>query len=123
LNVSLISKATCECPRCPNSVLLHAQEAFNNIVKHSRAPRGLRSCQLGGNVTLSISDDGRGFDAEQVPQPRLAWHHRERANAIGALLKCKRSRSRHDRYDDVVCTETENKRGSRASRQNPLYDR
>jgi signal transduction histidine kinase len=43
------------------------QEAFNNIVKHSRAKRVLLSLAKRRNqIEFIIKDDGRGFDLEKV---------------------------------------------------------
>jgi signal transduction histidine kinase len=84
-----------------------AQEALNNVVKHAQASRvavGLHCGsfadvvheQVGGGlypghngewVELSICDDGRGFDLDEVPLGRLGLGIiRERAEAIGATL-------------------------------------
>jgi signal transduction histidine kinase/ligand-binding sensor domain-containing protein len=72
-----------------------AQEAVNNVVKHSRAGEvdiSLRgAADLAGgrqSVELLIRDDGRGFDAEGVPPDHLGLGiMRERAEAIGAELQ------------------------------------
>jgi len=66
-----------------------AQEALNNVVKHSRANRveiGLRRVPEAG-VELVVRDDGRGFDPGRVLSDGLGLGiMRERAQAIGALL-------------------------------------
>jgi signal transduction histidine kinase len=72
-----------------------AQEAMNNVVKHARAGQAelsLRSARdpvTGGRaVELEIRDDGRGFDAQDVPPDHLGLGiMRERAEAIGARLE------------------------------------
>lgn len=66
-----------------------AQEAFNNIVKHSRARQvDVRVASTPDAITLTIRDDGRGFDTAQVPATSLGLGiMRERANAIGAALQ------------------------------------
>jgi len=66
-----------------------AQEALNNIVKHSRATRvNVRVVGTGEAVTLSISDNGRGFETAETPATSLGLGiMRERAGAIGAELK------------------------------------
>ncbi len=72
-----------------------AQEALNNIAKHSRATKAmieLRSNeeeQLGIIVAgLSIVDDGRGFDPESVTSQHLGIGiMKERAESTGANLK------------------------------------
>jgi signal transduction histidine kinase len=69
-----------------------AQEALNNILKHSRATHvavGL-SCRPGDHgpiVELAIRDDGRGFEPAHVPPDHFGLRNmRERAQAIGAEL-------------------------------------
>ncbi|UCG25018.1 MAG: GAF domain-containing protein [Chloroflexota bacterium] len=67
-----------------------AQEALNNVVKHARASQvtiALRDCCDGYGVILTVRDNGRGFDPEQVPAGRLGLGIiRERAAAINARL-------------------------------------
>jgi signal transduction histidine kinase len=65
------------------------QEALNNVAKHARASRAIVSLyRQAGQVTLSISDNGRGFDPHAVPPDRLGIGiMRERADAIGARLE------------------------------------
>ncbi len=80
-----------------------AQEALNNVTKHAEAnqaavnlhciPRASGPCP-GGNeggavqqVELQITDDGRGFDIDQVTPDHLGVGiMRERAESIGATL-------------------------------------
>lgn len=66
-----------------------AQEALNNVAKHSGASHA--EVRLGhksrGELELRISDDGRGFDASKVSTDHLGLGiMRERAEAIGATL-------------------------------------
>jgi two-component system nitrate/nitrite sensor histidine kinase NarX len=66
-----------------------AQEALNNIAKHSGARQvGIRlDCQP-GQMSLLIKDDGLGFDPGSVPPDHLGIAiMRERAASIGASLK------------------------------------
>jgi two-component system sensor histidine kinase ChiS len=75
-----------------------AQEALNNVTKHARANQVTMSlsCVLsqslsrageGKTVTLSIRDDGCGFDLDDVPPDRMGVRGmRERAHTIGAAL-------------------------------------
>jgi nitrate/nitrite-specific signal transduction histidine kinase len=66
-----------------------AQEALNNITKHSGAKLVALylACQP-GHVTLSIRDDGLGFDPGFVPPDHIGIAiMRERASSIGARLK------------------------------------
>jgi signal transduction histidine kinase len=80
-----------------------AQEALNNVVKHARA----RSVEVrlrcisdspplqseladGVSVELCISDDGCGFDPNNVPSDHLGLGiMHERAQDIGAVLEIK----------------------------------
>jgi signal transduction histidine kinase len=66
-----------------------AQEALANITRHARAQSlVLRLVREGGRLELTVSDDGRGFDAAGLP----AGEHfglqgmRERAAAVGGTL-------------------------------------
>jgi signal transduction histidine kinase len=68
-----------------------AQEALNNVAKHAGASEASVSvrCQA-EQVTLQISDDGRGFDPADVSAQSLGVGiMRERAKAIGAELEIK----------------------------------
>jgi signal transduction histidine kinase len=79
-----------------------AQEAVNNVVKHSRATKAgltLRSTDgppgHGQSLELMIADDGRGFNLEGVPPDHLGLGiMRERAEAIGAKLQVESKRDR-----------------------------
>lgn len=77
-----------------------AQEALNNTVKHAEANQVTVSLRASppvssrqaddwqGQVTLRISDDGRGFDPEDAKPEHLGLCiMRERAEGIGAILK------------------------------------
>ena len=63
-----------------------AQEATNNIAKHARAEQVTVSMQASQDeLTLRVTDDGRGFDSSQPAEGRLGLDiMRERAAAIGA---------------------------------------
>ena len=67
-----------------------AQEAFNNIAKHSKANRvEIALSRFNGHATLSIRDDGVGFDPKRAEgsDPESGWGlliMRERAEAVGA---------------------------------------
>jgi two-component system nitrate/nitrite sensor histidine kinase NarX len=66
-----------------------AQEALNNIAKHS----GARQVELHlecqpGQMNLLIKDDGLGFDPDSIPPDHLGIAiMRERASSIGASLQ------------------------------------
>jgi len=99
-----------------------AQEALNNVTKHAGASRvsvrlrcapPLSPSQAreikGGEVELCISDDGRGFEPEDVPPKSLGLGiMRERAEAIGATLEIK-SRVGHGTEVVVVWKGTKGK--------------
>ena len=76
-----------------------AQEALSNVIKHSGASRVNISLRAGppimseradgwqGEVVLSVSDDGRGFNAERVGSERLGLEMmRERVEAVARAL-------------------------------------
>ena len=84
-----------------------AQGALNNVAKHSGASQATVSlrCQP-GQVTLRVSDDGRGFDPSRVTPEHLGLGiMRERAQAIGATLTI-RSRVGHGTEIAVVWSDT-----------------
>ena len=66
-----------------------AQEALNNVLKHARAAAvRIEVVLAGSDVTLSVQDDGAGFDASRVPRGRLGMTSmRERAEAAGGRLE------------------------------------
>ncbi len=74
-----------------------AQEALNNIAKHSAAGHAALtlSCVPGSkgdgtaiSAMLQITDDGRGFDPQAMPKDRLGMGiMAERARSIGAALE------------------------------------
>jgi len=66
-----------------------AQEALNNVVKHSGAARATVALQAaeGGGVELRVQDDGQGFDVAQAPAGHFGLGNMgERAAAVGAHL-------------------------------------
>ena len=66
-----------------------AQESINNIVRHANANAVRIELRFGlqGEVTMRISDDGRGFDAGSIPGGHLGVGiMRERAESIGATM-------------------------------------
>jgi ligand-binding sensor domain-containing protein/signal transduction histidine kinase len=90
VSVEVDARGECTLPRDVHVTFYRiAQEALNNVARHARANRvwvRLR-CQPGG-TTLSISDNGRGFDGACVPPGHLGIGiMRERAEAIGAQLE------------------------------------
>jgi nitrate/nitrite-specific signal transduction histidine kinase len=65
-----------------------AQEALNNVAKHSGASNAWVNLSYGPEgVLMSIEDDGRGFDPASVPPNHLGLGiMQERAAAIGAVV-------------------------------------
>lgn len=65
-----------------------AQESLNNIVKHAEAENVLiRLKDQAGVIELHITDDGRGFDINNLPARGMGLHiMQERAHAVGADL-------------------------------------
>ena len=60
-------------------------EALNNIIKHAKAKHVTINLEpQGDQVQLSITDDGRGLDADQAKQGMGLGNMRERAEEIGA---------------------------------------
>jgi len=68
-----------------------AQESLNNIAKHAKATQVnvLLDCSS-EKIILSIQDNGRGFNPENIPQDHLGVSiMKERAESIGAQLTIK----------------------------------
>ena len=85
-------RVDCECQLPPDAKLALyriAQEALNNVAKHSGATRAEVALRhTPGQVTLAILDDGRGFDREAVGSDHLGLNiMHERAQTIGATLE------------------------------------
>jgi signal transduction histidine kinase len=75
-------------PEVKTGIFRIAQEAFNNIAKHSQARRVVMALRRrNGKVYLEIRDDGLGFDMQNTRADRLGLGiMRERAARIGARL-------------------------------------
>jgi len=88
--VSLIIQGDCELTHEVKIVFYRiAQEALNNIAKHSGARQVELhlECQL-SQLNLHIKDDGLGFEVGSIPPGHMGIAiMRERANSIGASLK------------------------------------
>jgi signal transduction histidine kinase len=64
-----------------------AQEALNNVIRHSQATQAVVSLRLGPTVHLTVSDNGVGFDPAAITADHLGLKiMSERAEAIGATL-------------------------------------
>jgi signal transduction histidine kinase len=97
VSVTVAVEGTCDLPSHVHVALYRiVQEALNNVARHAEASRAWVSlyCSLSGDsegrgktVTLSIRDDGRGFDPDEVSPDHLGLGiMRERAQAAGARL-------------------------------------
>ena len=101
--VTVEVEGRCELPADLHVALYRiAQEALNNVVKHAKASQVAVSLRCtprapspspregegdGVNVELTIRDDGRGFDPDDVPPEHMGLGiMRERAEAVGAQL-------------------------------------
>ncbi len=96
----------CELPADVQIALYRiAQEAFNNIVKHSRASQAKVSLHNEpGRVRMRISDDGNGFDPDTASAHHLGLDiMRERAEAIGAMLSIESQPSHGTRIEVEWC--------------------
>jgi PAS domain S-box-containing protein len=75
-------------PHVQNALFRIAQEALNNIAKHADATDASVSLFADeSTVRLAVSDDGVGFDREELGQERSSWGlltMRERAESVGA---------------------------------------
>ncbi|MFQ6059286.1 MAG: histidine kinase [Anaerolineae bacterium] len=93
-------------PELELAIFRIAQEALNNVAQHARASRvEVRLDFAGEGVTLSVEDDGLGFDAPEMPHELASLGHfglmgmRERALLFGGHLSI---RSRPGRGTKVV---------------------
>ena len=68
-----------------------AQGALANAILHARATRiEISVAALADRVTLTVADDGAGFDSTRPRHGRASWGlaiMRERAQAVGATLR------------------------------------
>ena len=77
-----------------NAAFYIAREALFNARKHAQARRVVLELRCRhDSVTVTISDDGRGFDAEAGGGGELSGHRglrtmRERAESVGGRLRC-----------------------------------
>jgi signal transduction histidine kinase len=77
-------------PQAQDCILRVAQEAVSNAARHSAGSNIVVRLAKGGATTLSVSDDGRGFDLEEA---RRLWGRfglvsmRERTEAVGGQFR------------------------------------
>jgi NarL family two-component system sensor histidine kinase LiaS len=91
-NVSVQLDAPDELPVTPNAeqeLFRVAQEALTNVARHSHATAvTIRACAEGENVSLTIQDNGCGFDPERLSGAGLGVRNmRERIETLGGTLK------------------------------------
>jgi GAF domain-containing protein/ligand-binding sensor domain-containing protein len=98
--VRVVVEGACDLPEDVHVAFYRiAQEALNNVAKHARAEQvevylrceppsdGEDDAEGSERLTLSVVDDGGGFDPERVSQDHLGLGiMRERARAVGAAL-------------------------------------
>jgi PAS domain S-box-containing protein len=90
LPVTLSIRGKCTAPLDVQVALYRvAQEALNNVVKHSGATKaGIRLYCRENSADLTVSDNGSGFDIQAVSPKSLGLRiMRERVEAVGAKLK------------------------------------
>ena len=76
-------------PRVEAALYRICQEALTNILRHAGADRvGVQLFATPGRVELVVEDNGRGFDASEVPSDRHGLiGMRERAEMLGGTLE------------------------------------
>jgi signal transduction histidine kinase len=98
-----------------------AQEALNNIARHAEAAQvEVRYHSEPGRAHLSIRDDGRGFEVDQVERDHFGLQNmRERAAAIGARLEIVSQPGAGTR----IAVEWQEEHGDASSEPDPRPDR
>lgn len=70
------------------------KEAVNNILRHARPARVFLTMEReGGNLVMTVSDDGVGFDPESVARGNGLRNMEERAASLGGSLSIASSRA------------------------------
>ncbi|HSQ26010.1 MAG TPA: histidine kinase [Anaerolineales bacterium] len=90
MEIDLLIEGQCEIPiQIKKNLFRIAQEALNNIVKHSRASKVLLQLeQCSDDIRMRICDDGQGFELDAVEGGHLGLQiMHERAGNIGAGLE------------------------------------
>jgi signal transduction histidine kinase len=84
-------------------LLLILKEALSNVARHAQATRVEIAIRLAGpQLTLSIEDDGRGFDPEGAHAGHGLNSLRQRAAALSAQLEIRSTPGRGTRVSVVV---------------------
>lgn len=73
-------------PEAEETLYRIGQEALHNVVKHANASSArILLARVGGEIRLSVTDDGIGFDPSRTPRGHLGLvGMRQRADRIGA---------------------------------------
>jgi two-component system sensor histidine kinase UhpB len=81
-------------PQLNSTLFRVAQEAINNIVRHSQATSAeIRLLHKGESVVLEVKDDGQGFDPSSVREQALQLQHlgilgmQERVELVGGTIE------------------------------------
>jgi two-component system sensor histidine kinase UhpB len=100
-------------PRLNSTLFRIAQEAINNIIRHSQANSAEISVVHRGNqVELNVMDDGKGFDPGFVREKAVQSHHmgilgmQERAALVGGRIKLTSTPGKGTRIEIRVPCET-----------------
>ncbi len=96
--------ATRHMPALESAVYRITQEAITNTIKHADAKRvTVVLVEDGDTLTLSVEDDGRGFDHEREPDAGFGLIGiRERVELLGGTLSITSGRGGGTRVDAVV---------------------
>jgi NarL family two-component system sensor histidine kinase LiaS len=75
-------------PETEQALFRLAQEALANVAKHAEAKQvAITLVRTDGTITMSVADDGHGFDPESAAGKGLGLHSmRERIEALGGAL-------------------------------------
>ena len=73
-------------PMVEEEIFRIVMEALNNIIKHARAQSVQVTLEYDSKLTLSVQDDGKGFDSAFLSGGVGLRSMRERAKKIGAAL-------------------------------------
>jgi len=124
-----LAEGTCEraglelefaCPELPelsadveHGIYRVAQEALENVVRHAGAKKiSLSFGYQGGQISLEISDDGRGFDPSAVAQGQFGLRGmQERAAMMNAAFHVQSEKGKGTRITLMVPVQMEKERG------------
>ena len=105
IRVTFSTTGTCSLSRAAEAELFRiAQQALTNVLQHAHATSVAVTLACGKkNATLTIEDDGRGFDPRRVPDDRHGIvGMRERARVAGGSLRITSSRKKGTRVETKV---------------------